>query len=607
MPWLVPSIIATAAGTALLTFVYYYLYFLDRKNYLRIWAISWAVYFLRFVFDIVMLITFQNQILQIGNQLASLFSGIIMLWGTYEFMNKRFPKTWLFLSALGAIWIIISISLKFSFFLISIPTFTFLAIVYVWTGITFIKTEVTHGIAKNATGIAFIIWGVHKMNYPFLRPVVWFAPWGFLLSAMLEFIVALGILLVYFQKVRDDLKNEEHFLQKAQEIGKVGTWELNIQKNQLLWTEENYKIFGIPLGTNLTYETFLDCVHPDDRDYVDRTWEGALDKKPYDIVHRLIVDNKIKWVREKAELEFDEKGNCVRGIGVTQDITERKNAEEEKSKLEAQLQQAQKMESVGRLAGGVAHDFNNMLSVIIGNAEMVLEDMAPDDPFHENLSEIFSAARRSADITQQLLTFARKQTIAPKVLDLNDTIESMLKMLRRLIGEDIDLAWLPGKNVWPVRMDPSQIDQILANLCVNARDAIANVGNITIETETITFDSAYCAENPGFVTGDFVLLAVSDDGSGMDQETRANLFEPFFTTKELGKGTGLGLATIFGIVKQNNGFINVYSEPGQGSTFKIYLPRYLTKPESPEIKTSDNINLVGKETILLVEDEHSIL
>jgi CheY-like chemotaxis protein len=183
----------------------------------------------------------------------------------------------------------------------------------------------------------------------------------------------------------------------------------------------------------------------------------------------------------------------------------------------------------------------------------------------------------------------------------------MLKMLRRLIGEDIDLAWLPGANVWPVRMDPSQIDQILANLCVNARDAITDLGKITIETGTATFDSAYCAEHPGVVAGDFVLLAVSDDGSGMDQETQANLFEPFFTTKELGKGTGLGLATIFGIVKQNNGFINAYSEPGQGSTFKIYLPRHLTKTESREKKISDKINLDGTETILLVEDERSIL
>jgi PAS domain S-box-containing protein len=300
------------------------------------------------------------------------------------------------------------------------------------------------------------------------------------------------------------------------------------------------------------------------------------------------------------------KGKKVRTVEF-RDLTEQKQAETEKEKLQAQLSQAQKMESVGRLAGGVAHDFNNMLNIILGNTEMAIEDIAPDNPVHGNLGEILSAAKRSADITRQLLAFSRKQTIAPKVLNLNDTIKSMLRMLRRLIGEDIDLAWLPGENIRQVRMDPSQIDQILANLCVNARDAIADVGKITIETGNTTFDSAYCATHSGFVAGDFVLLAVSDDGCGMDQETISNIFEPFFSTKEIGKGTGLGLATVYGIIKQNEGFINVYSEPDHGSTFRIYLPQHRVETKSPKKKTADKINMDGNETILLVEDEPSIL
>jgi PAS domain S-box-containing protein len=300
------------------------------------------------------------------------------------------------------------------------------------------------------------------------------------------------------------------------------------------------------------------------------------------------------------------KGKQVRTVEF-RDITEQKQAEAEKEKLQAQLSQAQKMESVGRLAGGVAHDFNNMLNIILGNTEMAIEDIAPDDPVHANLGEILSAAKRSADITRQLLAFSRKQTIAPKVINLNDTIESMLRMLRRLIGEDIDLAWLPGANIRQVRMDPSQIDQILANLCINARDAIADVGKITIETGNTTFDSACFATHPGFVAGDFVLLAVSDDGCGMDQETISKMFEPFFSTKDVGKGTGLGLATVYGIVKQNDGFINVYSEPDQGTTFRIYLPQYRSEADNPEKKTADKIDMDGNETILLVEDEPSIL
>jgi signal transduction histidine kinase len=236
-----------------------------------------------------------------------------------------------------------------------------------------------------------------------------------------------------------------------------------------------------------------------------------------------------------------------------------KMAEEERKNLQNQLIQAQKMESVGRLAGGVAHDYNNMLSVIVGYSEMALEKLDPTDQLYEDLQEIHTAAVRSTEITRQLLAFARKQTISPVVLDLNVAVEGMLKMLRRLIGEDIDLAWLPETGLRPVKMDPSQLDQLLANLCVNARDAIDGVGKITIETDTATFDDAYCADHLGFVPGEYVLLAVSDDGCGMDRDTIDKIFEPFFTTKEVGQGTGLGLATVYGIVKQNNGFINVYS------------------------------------------------
>lgn len=331
-------------------------------------------------------------------------------------------------------------------------------------------------------------------------------------------------------------------------------------------------------------------------------------KPAYNIQHGITwPDGRSVILSINASPMKDKEGQFAGMVATFEDITERKQAEAEREKLQAQLIQAQKMESVGRLAGGVAHDFNNMLSIILGNTEMAMEGITPDDPLHDNLSEIFSAALRSADITRQLLAFARKQTIAPKVLDLNRTIKSMLKMLRRLIGEDIDLLWLPEKKVWPVRMDPSQLDQILANLCVNARDAIAGVGKITIETGTAIFDSAYCSEHPGFVPGDFVLLVVSDDGCGMDEEILSKLFEPFFTTKDADKGTGLGLATVYGIVKQNDGFINVYSEPDQGTTFRVYLPRYLPEAESPEKKISDKLTMVGTETILLVEDEPSIL
>lgn len=303
----------------------------------------------------------------------------------------------------------------------------------------------------------------------------------------------------------------------------------------------------------------------------------------------------------------DKDGNILGIEGIFRDITERKRAEEEKAQLESQLNQSLKMESVGQLAGGVAHDFNNMLGVILGHAELAQHLIDQSQPVYKNLEEIRKAAQRSADITRQLLAFARKQTVAPKVLDLNETVEGMLKMLRRLIGEDINLAWLPGAGLWQVKMDPSQIDQILANLCVNARDAISGVGRISVETANCAFDQEYCNDHVEFMAGEFVRISIGDTGCGMDKETLNHIFEPFFTTKKIGEGTGLGLATVYGAIKQNNGFINAYSEPGQGTTFTIYLPRYTGTPEKSWTGEEVAPVLRGTETILLVEDEPTIL
>ena len=310
-------------------------------------------------------------------------------------------------------------------------------------------------------------------------------------------------------------------------------------------------------------------------------------------------DNRIPIRLSSAPIRNDQ--DAIVGImAAAEDVSEQ-------ARLSTQLSQAQKLESVGRLAGGVAHDYNNMLNVIIGYTELAREKLVPDDPLQEDLQEISDAARRSAEITRQLLAFARRQTIAPRVLDLNETVESMLKMLRRLIGEDIDLAWEPGAELWPVHMDPAQVDQVLANLLINARDAITGVGKITIETDNVRLDENYAADRAGFVSGDYVLLAVSDDGGGMDKKTRNNLFEPFFTTKGVGHGTGLGLATVYGIVRQNDGFINVYSEPGQGATFKIYLPRHAGERAAAPAEIPVQIPRGHGETILVAEDEEAVL
>ncbi len=303
----------------------------------------------------------------------------------------------------------------------------------------------------------------------------------------------------------------------------------------------------------------------------------------------------------------DEQGAIAGAVVVARDVTELKKNEEGRLKLEAQLQQAQKMESIGRLAGGVAHDFNNMLGVILGYSELALLQVEKKQPVYSALKEIQRAAQRSANLTSQLLTFARKQIVNPRILDLNATVESMLSMLRRLIGEDINLEWIPGKQRGLIKIDPSQVDQILVNLCVNSRDSINDTGKIIVETSNVVVDEADQTHHADFTPGEYVLLSVSDNGCGINEEAQKYLFEPFFTTKKVGKGTGLGLASTYGIVKQNSGFISVYSQPGQGTTFKIYFPRHNSEVE--QLITLDSVkpDARGSETILLVEDEPAIL
>nr|WP_320193642.1 PAS domain S-box protein [uncultured Desulfobacter sp.] len=351
-------------------------------------------------------------------------------------------------------------------------------------------------------------------------------------------------------------------------------------------------------------------VDDDHRDQIMEYYQNIITKEPEPTMYATRektkddreIDVQINW-----DYIRDENDGVTGIISIIEDITERKKADAEREELQKQLNQAQKMEAVGRLAGGVAHDFNNMLGVILGYVELAFEKIDSSHDLYADLEEIQKAAERSADLTKQLLTFARKQIISPEVLDLNDAVDSMLKMLRRLIGEDIEMSWIPDDLLWPVKIDPSQINQILANLCVNARDAIAGVGKLTIETQNKTFDQAYCAGHTGVITGDYVMLTVTDNGCGMNKETLNNLFEPFFTTKNMGEGTGLGLAIIYGIVKQNHGFINVYSEPDQGTCFKIYLPRFRASEEPREQTIPLKPVPTGNETILLVEDEPAIL
>ncbi|MCF7817989.1 MAG: CHASE domain-containing protein [Kiritimatiellales bacterium] len=407
------------------------------------------------------------------------------------------------------------------------------------------------------------------------------------------------------------LRKGESALREAQAIARLGSYVLDIPAGR--WTSSDVlnEVLGIDATYDRSMEGWVELIHPDDRDMMSAYLKNEIigGRKSFDKEYRIIRPNDRveRWVQGMGRLEFDEQGLPVKMVGTIQDITERKQAEEKKLQLETQLHQFRKMEVIGQLAGGVAHDFNNILQSIMGHAQLAAALTDTASPICEDLSEIQKAARHAGDLTRQLLTFARKQSNDPRVIDLNQAVQKMLKMLRPLIGENIHLVWEPGADLWPVKMDPIQVGQILANLCVNARDAIDGAGEVHITTENRHVDGGPAAGNDGVPSGDYAVLAISDTGCGMDAETQEKIFEPFFTTKEVGKGTGLGLATVYGIVQQNAGHIGIRSEVGKGTTFRIYLPRFEGDlPLSGDAEPAQRPNQ-GFGTVLLVEDEPAVL
>ncbi|HRJ21634.1 MAG TPA: ATP-binding protein, partial [Bryobacteraceae bacterium] len=375
----------------------------------------------------------------------------------------------------------------------------------------------------------------------------------------------------------EDLRqSEERFKGILQNVATVAVQGYSLDGTVRYWNRASESFYGYSAGEAIGRNLLDLIIPPDLRNDVAaamRSMAATGIAQPASEMNLMRQDGSLIPVYSSHAL-VHVPGRDVELFCIDIDLTSLKRAEEQREKLQSQLVQAQKMESIGRLAGGVAHDFNNMLTVILGQTELALHTIPPDEKLHADLEQIRKAAQRSADLTRQLLAFARKQTVTPRVLDLNSTVEGMIQLLRRLIGENIELLWLPGPQLWPVFLDPSQVDQILTNLCVNARDAISGVGKITIRTANTAFNQNHRPQHPGVLSGDYVLLAVSDDGCGMDAGTLSHLFEPFFTTKDIGRGTGLGLSTVYGAVTQNNGFIEVDSEPGQGSTFRLYLPRH---------------------------------
>lgn len=427
-------------------------------------------------------------------------------------------------------------------------------------------------------------------------------------------VALLGIItdVTEYRRLVDSLRASADALRQAQAVARLGNWIWHPAEDRLEWSDALYKIFGLERATfagNLS-DVVGQAVHPDDQAALDESFREMLeDGTARSLEYRVIrPDGSVRTVwGEAGELIRDRDGQPVRLTGIVQDITERKEAEAERERLLLQLQQAQKMETIGRLAGGIAHDFNNLLAVILMRLEMAIALAEPEAPIRRHLNESLRAAERSAELTRQLLGFARRQPVAPKVLDLNVTVADMLAMVKQLIGEEINLMWQPAPELWPVKLDPAQLSQILTNLCVNARDAIDGTGTILIATQNVLVDLPTTKAETATEATPHVLLTVSDDGSGMERSLLDRIFEPFVTTKGVGKGTGLGLATVYGIVQQNSGDIRVYSEPGIGTTFRIYLPRHAGAYEHAMDEAPLEVPRGAGETILLVEDERAVM
>jgi two-component system cell cycle sensor histidine kinase/response regulator CckA len=399
-------------------------------------------------------------------------------------------------------------------------------------------------------------------------------------------------------------------LNEAQQVAAIGSWEWNLLTDEVWWSDETYRIFGAEQQDYVpTFETNGEFIHPDDRATYGEAFEYALKTgEPLNLDLRIVAgDGQLKHCSANGEVRLDESGRPIRFIGTIMDITERKRAEAQRESLEEQLRASQKMEAIGGLAGGVAHDFNNMLSVILGYTGFALEGLQDGDPVKDSLLQVEKAGERAAMLTRQLLAFSSKQVLQPVALSLNQSVAGIEQILRRVLGEDIDLAMTLAPDLGLTLADPGQIEQVIMNLATNARDAMPAGGRLTIETSNVEDEGQHPTVDVLLEPGSYVQLSVTDTGCGMDEQTRMRIFEPFFTTKEKGKGTGLGLSTVYGIVRQCGGDIRVYSELGQGTTFKICLPRDLSSSPTTDIESSAApMQLTGTETILVVEDEEAL-
>ncbi len=584
LSWLPPAILTSAAGSVLLFSVFVYLYFTHgRERHVALWAGAWALSFVRYSLSLAGEVGWPGAPpapLQAATYVATLGSTLLLISGTYVFIGGRTPRFWTAFTALEAAWVVVASALDLNFLALTVPVFWFLGAASVWTGVEFLRARGVTGVGHKVIGWVFVLWGLHRFDYPFVRPLPELAMWGFVLAGLLELTLTIGMLLVHMERTLLRLRESEERYRRLVEGS----------PDAILLLRD-----GAPDYANAPALRLLG--------------DGPLAPGAQALVARLADAAREPEGRPalalRAELPGGPRDLEVRamplGAGaaqvVVQDVSERRRMEE-------RLREAAKMEAVGRLAGGVAHDFNNLLTAVLGYATLLLLETADGDPRREYVVEIQRACERASELTRQLLAFARRQPLELHVVEVDEVIRGAALLIQRLLGERVRLVKTLEASGARVLVDPAQLELAIVNLAVNARDAMPDGGLLTIATRALEPDELPPAW-PGERAAGGVAVAVRDTGVGMDEATRARLFEPFFTTKPRGKGTGLGLSTVHGIVGRGGGTLEVETAPGQGTTFTMVLPRSAAEA-TPERGEPHRALERASGTILVAEDEPAV-
>ena|GEM_PF-2603626 len=575
MDWLKPAVTATLLGSIVLTAIYAFLYAQEKKRFLLVWTIGWLVYCMRFVFILAGLTVAPSPWLTILNHTSTLVSGMLLLWGTHEFSGKRFRQTWWIAAVAGILWIGASTFRDASLLQTTLPIFTFLAAVYIWTGVTLIRTRLVAGASKYLTGGTLILWGLHKADFPLLRSVPWFAPWGFMLGAAFELIVSMGMLIVYFEATRAELVDaQSRFREIAERIREVfwigsSDWREVYYVSPIyeeIWGQSCQSLYADPLS-------WVNGVHPEDQETIHETVNRhshgtyeVIEFPEYRVVH---PDGRIRWILARAYPVTDSNGQVVRLAGIAEDITRRKEAEKATRQMETLLREQQKLESIGTLASGVAHEINNPLTGMINYAELIKDRVASQDRVLEYSTEIIREGNRIAEIVKNLLSFSRRDDATYGEERIASIVERTVSLLRTsLLKDQITLLVDIPEDLPPVVCQSQQIQQVLVNLLTNAQASLNERFPGFDESKRLEVSATTLSK----VETQWIRISVEDSGLGVPQAIRDRIFDPFFTSKPRDQGTGLGLSISHGIIADHGGTISLETEEGAYARFHVDLP-----------------------------------